>query len=241
MNKLVLKLLLLLAVLFFAIWQLPSSVKFQLFGELIHKVDAEQKLVALTFDDGPTPHYTAGVLQLLELYQVKATFFVTGAETQRYMTQAKQIVAAGHQLGNHSWSHQRMVFMSLDEINREIEGTDQQIRAAGYQGDILFRPPYGKKLVLLPWYLAKTDRTSIMWDIAPETFDEETEDPQTMAAQVLEQVQPGSIVLLHLMYKNREASRAALPIIIKGLKAKGYTMVRLSDLLAAQKQATVEH
>ena len=241
MNKLVLKLLLLLAVLFFAIWQLSSSVKFQLFGELIHKVDTEQKLVALTFDDGPTPHYTAGVLQLLELYQVKATFFVTGAETQRYMTQAKQIVAAGHQLGNHSWSHQRMVFMSLDEINREIEGTDQQIRAAGYQGDILFRPPYGKKLVLLPWYLAKTDRTSIMWDIAPETFDEETEDPQTMAAQVLEQVQPGSIVLLHLMYKNREASRAALPIIIKGLKAKGYAMVRLSDLLAAQKQATVKH
>lgn len=241
MNKLVLKLLLLLAVLFFAIWQLSSSVKFQLFGELIHKVDTDQKLVALTFDDGPTPHYTAGVLQLLELYQVKATFFVTGAETQRYMTQAKQIVAAGHQLGNHSWSHQRMVFMSLDEINREIEGTDQQIRAAGYQGDILFRPPYGKKLVLLPWYLAKTDRTSIMWDIAPETFDEETEDPQTMAAEVLEQVQPGSIVLLHLMYKNREASRAALPIIIKGLKAKGYTMVRLSDLLAAQKQATVEH
>jgi peptidoglycan-N-acetylglucosamine deacetylase len=234
MNKLVLKLLVVLVVLFFAIWKLSSSVKFQLFGELIYKVDTEQKLVALTFDDGPTPHYTAGVLQLLDLYQVKATFFVTGADTQRYMTQAKQIVAAGHQLGNHSWSHQRMVFMSLDEINRELEGTDQQIREAGYQGEILFRPPYGKKLVLLPWYLAKTHRTSITWDIAPETFDEDSEDPQTMAAEVLEQVKPGSIVLLHLMYKNREASRAALPLIIKGLKEKGYRMVTLSELLAAQ-------
>ena len=234
MNKLVLKLLLVLAVLFFAIWKLSSSVKFQLFGELIYKVDTEQKLVALTFDDGPTPHYTAGVLQLLDLYQVKATFFVTGSDTQRYMTQAKQIVAAGHQLGNHSWSHQRMVFMSLDEINRELEGTDQQIREAGYQGEILFRPPYGKKLVLLPWYLAKTHRTSITWDVAPETFDEDSEDPQTMATEVLEQVEPGSIVLLHLMYKNREASRAALPLIIKGLKEKGYRMVTLSELLAAQ-------
>lgn len=234
MNKLVLKLLLVFAVLFFVIWKLSSSVKFQLFGELIYQVDTEQKLVALTFDDGPTPHYTAGVLQLLDLYQVKATFFVTGADTQRYMTQAKQIVAAGHQLGNHSWSHQRMVFMSLDEINRELEGTDQQIREAGYQGEILFRPPYGKKLVLLPWYLAKTHRTSITWDIAPETFDEDSEDPQTMAAEVLEQVKPGSIVLLHLMYKNREASRAALPLIIKGLKEKGYRMVTLSELLAAQ-------
>jgi peptidoglycan-N-acetylglucosamine deacetylase len=233
-NKLVLKLLLVFAVLFFVIWKLSSSVKFQLFGELIYQVDTEQKLVALTFDDGPTPHYTAGVLQLLDLYQVKATFFVTGADTQRYMTQAKQIVAAGHQLGNHSWSHQRMVFMSLDEINREIEGTDQQIRAAGFNGEILFRPPYGKKLVLLPWYLAKTHRTSITWDIAPETFDEDSEDPQTMAADVLEQVKPGSIVLLHLMYKNREASRAALPLIIKGLKEKGYRMVTLSELLAAQ-------
>lgn len=241
MNKLVLKLLLVVVVVFFGLWKLSSSVSFQLFGELIDKVDAEQKLVALTFDDGPTPHYTASVLQLLELYQVKATFFVTGSETQRYMTQAKQIVAAGHQLGNHSWSHQRMVFMPLDEISREIEGTDQQIRAAGYTGEILFRPPYGKKLLLLPWYLAKHQRASIMWDIAPETFDEDTEDPQQMATQVLEQVQPGSIVLLHLMYKNREASRAALPIIIKGLKAKGYTIVRLSDLLAAQKRATVKH
>lgn len=234
MNKLVLKLLLVLAVLFFVIWKLSSSVKFQLFGELIQKVDTEQKLVALTFDDGPTPHYTAGVLQLLDLYQVKATFFVTGAQTQRYMTQAKQIVAAGHQLGNHSWSHQPMVFMSLDEIQREIEGTDQQIRDAGYQGEILFRPPYGKKLVLLPWYLANTNKTSITWDIAPETFDEDSEDPQTMAKEVLEQVEPGSIVLLHLMYKNREASRAALPLIIKGLKEKGYRMVTLSELLAAQ-------
>lgn len=236
MNKLVLKLLLLLAVLFFASWQLSSSVKFQLFGELIHKVDTEQKLVALTFDDGPTPHYTADILQLLDLYQVKATFFVTGAETQRYMTQAKQIVAAGHQLGNHSWSHQRMVFMPLDEINREIEGTDQQIRAAGFEGEILFRPPYGKKLLLLPWYLAQNNRASIMWDIAPETFDENSEDPQTMATEVLEQVKPGSIVLLHLMYKNREASRAALPLILKGLKEQGYRMVTLSELLAAQEQ-----
>lgn len=234
MNKLVLKLLLVVIVVFFSLWKLSSSVTFQLFGEFIHKVDTEQKLVALTFDDGPTPHYTAGVLQLLDLYQVKATFFVTGADTQRYMTQAKQIVAAGHQLGNHSWSHQRMVFMALEEINREIEGTDQQIRAAGYQGDILFRPPYGKKLVLLPWYLAKTNRTSVTWDIAPETFDEDSEDPQTMAAEVLDQVEPGSIVLLHLMYKNREASRAALPLIIKGLKEKGYRMVTLSELLAAQ-------
>jgi len=218
----------------YGLWQLSSARSFQLFGELIYQVDTEQKLVALTFDDGPTPHYTAGVLQLLDLYQVKATFFVTGSDTQRYMTQAKQIVAAGHQLGNHSWSHQRMVFMSLDEINRELEGTDQQIREAGYQGEILFRPPYGKKLVLLPWYLANTHRTSITWDIAPETFDEDSEDPQTMAAEVLEQVKPGSIVLLHLMYKNREASRAALPLIIKGLKEKGYRMVTLSELLAAQ-------
>ena len=88
--------------------------------------------------------------------------------------------------------------------------------------------------MLLPWYLANTHRTSITWDVAPETFDEDSEDPQTMATEVLEQVEPGSIVLLHVMYKNREASRAALPLIIKGLKEKGYRMVTLSELLAAQ-------
>lgn len=234
-NKPWLKFALVLAVTVIGLWQLSNSTRFQLFGDLIYQADTSEKLVALTFDDGPTPHYTASILQLLELYQVKATFFVTGADTQRYITQAKQIVTAGHQLGNHSWYHNRMVFMSLDDIRREIEGTDQQIRAAGFEGEILFRPPYGKKLLLLPWYLAQSSRTSVMWDIAPETFDEASEDPQTMATQVLEQVQPGSIILLHLMYKNREASRAALPLIIKGLKAKGYKMVRLSELLAAQK------
>lgn len=218
-----------------AAWQLSSSRHFQLFGDLIHRVDTDQKLVALTFDDGPTPHYTAGILQLLELYQVKATFFVTGAETQRYMTQAKQIVAAGHQLGNHSWFHNRMLFMSQEDIGREIEGTDQQIREAGFQGEILFRPPYGKKLVLLPWYLAKSNRTTLMWDIAPERFDMQSEDAAAMAAEVIEQVQPGSIVLLHLMYKNREASRVALPLILQGLKQQGYRMVTVSELLAAQK------
>ena len=234
MNKWLLKLVLLCLATSYGLWKLSASTECQLFGELVHKVDTEQKLVALTFDDGPTPHYTADILRLLELYQVKATFFVTGAEIQRYMTQAKQIVAAGHQLGNHSWSHQRMVFMSLEDINREIEGTDQQIRAAGFDGEILFRPPYGKKLLLLPWYLAQNNRTSIMWDIAPETFDGSPDDPQTMAEEVLAQVQPGSIVLLHLMYKSGDASRAALPIIIKGLKDKGYRMVTVSELLTTQ-------
>lgn len=229
-----LKLILVLLVTFISLSQLSSSRQIQLFGELVDKVDTKQKLVALTFDDGPTPHYTAGILQLLELYQVKATFFVTGAETQRYMTQAKQIVAAGHQLGNHSWFHNRMLLMSLDEISREIEGTDQQIREAGFQGDILFRPPYGKKLVLLPWYLADTDRTTVMWDLEPESYGDIAGDPQAIATYVLENVRPGSIILLHLMYKSREASRAALPLIIQGLRAKGYRMVTVSELLAAQ-------
>jgi peptidoglycan/xylan/chitin deacetylase (PgdA/CDA1 family) len=222
----------------YGLQQLASSTEFQLFGQLISKVDTEQKWVALTFDDGPTPHYTAEIVQLLAEHQVKATFFVTGAEIQRYMTQAKQLVAAGHQLGNHSWSHPRMLFMSLANIQREIEGTDQQIRAAGYQGEIYFRPPYGKKLVLLPWYLASSNRTSISWDIAPETFNPTTENAGQMAAEVLQQVQPGSIVLLHLMYKSREASRTALPLIIQGLKQQGYQMVTVSELLAAQNRSS---
>ena len=236
MNKLVLRLLLVVVVVFFGLWKLSSSVRFQLFGELIDKVDTEQKLVALTFDDGPTPHYTAGILQLLDLYQVKATFFVTGTETQRYMTQAKQIVAAGHQLGNHSWSHQRMIFMSLDEIQREIEGTDQQIREAGYQGEILFRPPYGKKLFVLPWYLAQQQRKTIMWDLEPETDPTLAAGAQAMANYVIEHTRPGSIVLMHLMYQSRQSSREALPLIIRGLKQKGYRFVTVSELLAMQAQ-----
>lgn len=225
-------LLLLLLAVATGLYKWMNASTYQAFGELVHSVDTEEKVVALTFDDGPTPEHTEDVLALLGEADVKATFFVIGSDLEENMEAGEKLVQAGHELGNHTYSHQRMIFKTPSFIETEIEKTDALIRQVGYEGDIHFRPPNGKKLLLLPWYLDQHDRTTITWDLAPEDFPEHTADPQVMTERVLEGVKPGSIILFHVMYDSREASREALRATIDGLKEQGYRFVTVSELLA---------
>lgn len=222
---------LLVLIVALGLWQVSKARTFQFFGELVARMDRADAVVALTFDDGPTPQYTEEVLALLAARDVKATFFVTGREAETNFAQTSQIVAAGHELGNHSYSHPSLLLKSPARIRDEIERTDAVIRRTGQQSPIYFRPPFGKKLFILPWYLAQTERTTIMWDVEPESYAEVAQKANLIAAHVLERVQPGSIVLLHLMYDSRVESRKALPLIIDGLRARGYQFVTISELL----------
>ena len=126
------------------LWQLSKMRSYQLFGEIVSSVDTHEKVIALTFDDGPTAAYTNEILAILDQYGVKATFFVIGREVEENPEYARSIVEAGHELGNHSWSHPNMSLLSLDRIADEIERTDAAIRAVGYEGELHFRPPFGK-------------------------------------------------------------------------------------------------
>ena len=212
--------------------QISRSRTFQLFGELIPRVNTTQKVVALTFDDGPTPEATDQILAILNEAQIKATFFVIGAELEQNLEQAKKIVSAGHQLGNHSYSHVRMMLVTPSFVKQEIETTDKLIRDAGYQGEIFFRPPYGKKLLALPYYLSKTGRRSVTWDVEPESYPEIDANADKITEHVLSKTQPGSIIILHVMYPNRRESMKAVKKIVDGLKAQGYSFKTVSELLA---------
>lgn len=223
--------LFLLAALAVGLWQLSKMRTFQLAGTLISRVPTSDPLIALTFDDGPTPEYTDEVLSTLNKFNIPATFFVTGRETEQHMWAAKRIVGAGHELGNHSYSHQEMILKSTDFIREEIERTDKAIRKAGYRGPIYFRPPYGKKLLMLPWFLKQQGRATVTWDIEPESYDRISSSPLTIADYIERQVQPGSIILLHVMYESGENSRKSLPIFIRNLKRKGYRFVTVSELI----------
>lgn len=231
MKKLLVIITTLLAIIY-GLWQLSSAPSFQLFGELVQRVETSEKVIALTFDDGPSKRYTDEVLALLAAEQVTATFFVTGMEASQNIEQTRQLVAAGHQLGNHSYSHPRMVLLSPSAIASEIEQTDAAIRAAGFNGDILFRPPYGKKLLMLPWYLQQQNRLTVMWDLEPESDQALAKEARAMADYVINNAKPGSIVLLHVMYQSRQTSRDALPLIIQGLKQQGYRFATVNELLA---------
>jgi peptidoglycan/xylan/chitin deacetylase (PgdA/CDA1 family) len=215
----------------YGVWQLSRSRDFQLFGRIVPRVETREKVVALTFDDGPTPEYTQWTLDLLREKGVTATFFLIGDEVDRHPAEAKAIIAAGHEIGNHTYTHPDMTLASEAMAEEEIGKTDAAIRRAGYTGVIHVRPPFGKKLWGMPLYLAKHDRLTIAWDVEPESHDDIAADPAKIAAHVLEKTRPGSIIILHVMYPSRETSRAALPAVIDGLKARGYSFVTVSDLL----------
>ncbi len=230
MKKISVVLLIIIAILW-GFWQMSKSRNFQVAGQLISHVQNADSLIALTFDDGPTPEYTDEVLAILEKYDVPATFFVTGRETETNLQEAQKIVQAGHQLGNHSYSHQQMILKNYDFLKNEIERTDQAIKDAGYQGEIYFRPPYCKKLFLLPWVLSQRNQISVTWNIEPESIADVRDSAQKIATHVEQKVKSGSIILLHVMYDSREESRKSLPIIIENLKQKGYKFVTINELL----------
>ncbi|HKQ79202.1 MAG TPA: polysaccharide deacetylase family protein [Blastocatellia bacterium] len=214
-----------------AAFQISKSRTFQFFGDIIPRINTRQKVVALTFDDGPTPGITGEVLSILEKENVKATFFVIGADLERNLEEGRKIVAAGHELGNHTYSHKRMVLKTPSFIESEITRTDQLIRQAGYQSAIHFRPPYGKKLVLLPYFLARTKRKTITWDVEPDSYPEIAADSGKIVANALEKTRPGSIILLHVMYGGRRESLNAVNGVITGLKAGGYSFKTVSEML----------
>jgi len=170
---------------------LIKSRTFQFFGILVNHVDTDQKIVALTFDDAPG-EYTDEVLDLLASKNIPATFYTIGQSIEQHPDQTRRIVAAGHELGNHSYSHQRLIFRSPTFIKNEIEQTNQQIRAAGFTGEITFRPPHGKKLFFLPWYLYQNNIKTIMWDIEPDTYF--AGDATEITAYTLNNTKPGSII-----------------------------------------------
>jgi len=212
-------------------WKLSNARTFQLFGDLVHRVDTSEKIVALTFDDGPTPAFTLEVLKVLKEKGVPATFYLNGKDVAVSGASVRAIYADGHEIGNHSFNHKRLVFMSNEDIRSEVELSEQAIRAAGYTGPLTFRPPHGKKLFYLPYYLDSRDITTVMWDVEPEKSDEIGRDAARMTRFVGQQVRPGSIVLMHVMYQARGPSRAALPGVIDELRKQGYRFVTVSELL----------
>jgi peptidoglycan-N-acetylglucosamine deacetylase len=213
-----------------AAYRLHDSRTRQLFGELITAVPATDSVVALTFDDGPVAPHTDSILELLRREQVRATFFVIGRAVARQPELTRRIVDDGHELGNHSFSHRPLLLRSPGAIRREVESTDSLIRAAGGGPRVHFRPPYGKRLIVLPWYLAHTGRTTVLWSLEPDTW---YRDHAAMVQHVVDNVRPGAIILLHVEIGSRVEERAALPLIISELRQRGYGFVTVSELMRA--------
>lgn len=197
-------------------------------GPLATRIETNDKVVALTFDDGPTQPETDRLLRVLDDEQVKATFYLIGVEMVRQPRAIDDIVAAGHEIGNHSYTHNSLMFMAWHNLSQEIEITDRLIRSHGYAGDITIRPPFGHKLIELPAYAALHNRKIVMWDFVLGNRPDITVDDILSDAG---QVRPGSIIIMHTMYAHNKTTLDSVQPLIKQLKSQGYSFVTVSELL----------
>ena len=202
---------------------------------IVNRVDIEwmgytsQKIVALTFDDGPDPRYTPHILKILARYKVPATFFLIGSSVQLHPELVRAEIAAGHQIGNHTWSHPHLRRLSLRQIRQQLSATDRAIGKVAGVEPLFFRPPYEDLSEKILAASRASHKKIIMSTITVEHHALPT--PQQKAQRVIRMVFPGAIILAHDGRVNRTDTVAALPYIIKGLKAKGYRFVSLTEIL----------
>ena len=188
---------------------------------------SSRKRVALTFDDGPSP-FTARILDVLAARDVRATFFVEGRRIAGREALLRRMLAAGHMIGNHSFSHVNLAKADA-AARRQIDDTQAAIEGATGFTPCLLRPPFGLGSKKLLRTLSRRQLTSTLWSVNPRDF--RTPGSATIKRRVLAGVKPGAIILAHDGGGDRSQTLAAIPSIIRTLKARGYRFVTVTDLL----------
>ncbi|MGQ9779712.1 MAG: polysaccharide deacetylase family protein [Bacillota bacterium] len=189
----------------------------------------KERLVALTFDDGPDPRFTPAVLAVLHRYGAHATFFVVGSNVRRWPELLRAEVAAGHEIGNHTYSHPELYKLPRAEVEQEIADCDAVVAEVAGVVPRFFRPPY-ERLSLAVFQSAWAFGKQIVL-AGPALEHHKARTPQEMAARVLARVRPGTIILAHDGRLDRRMTVAALPLLLAELEARGYRFVTLTELL----------
>jgi peptidoglycan/xylan/chitin deacetylase (PgdA/CDA1 family) len=182
------------------------------------------KCVALTFDDGPGSQ-TPALLEMLARAHARATFFVLGEMVQKRPGALRQIVRAGHEVGDHSWSHPQLPKLSDAAVHSQVTRTAAEIRRASGVRPALMRPPYGDLSNRVRADLRKDGWPIVLWSVDP--LDWRDRNASLVTHRVLSQVHPGSIVLMHDIHPT---TVAAVPAILRELSRRGYTFVSVSEL-----------
>ncbi len=221
----------------FSLWfwwacAIPTSTFFR--PVLVHG-PRDRKQVTLTFDDGPAVIYTSQILDILREHHVPATFFVCGKNVERHPDLLRRIVAEGHEVGNHTYSHPYMFFKSRRRISNEIDRAQTVIQdVVGFRPKT-FRPPYGSRWFGLVPALRDRGMHLIQWSATGYDWKK---DATGITRSALKEIRPGAVMLLHDGREalegpavDRSATVEALSKIIAGARQKGYEFVPLSDFL----------
>lgn len=193
----------------------------------------DQKRIALTFDDGPDPRFTEDVLNVLNQYNVSGTFFLMGSRAIAYPEIVERINNEGHVIGNHTYFHPNLVKEAdIPTLEREVTRTENTLNDIIDYRTSLFRPPYGFLYNELVEKLAEMQYLIIGWSV--DSLDWEEDPPEVIASNVLDNVHPGAIILMHDGADwdgDRTNTIAALRQIIPALQKQGYEFVTVPELL----------
>ncbi len=193
------------------------------------RVENMDMKIALTFDDGPHPYYTDRILEILEKYNVKATFFFVGQNIENYPEAAEKVYAAGHEIGNHTYTHHRVRAMESGELISELEKCDDAIYEIDEYRTRLFRPPEGAFDDDVEMTAKSMDYSIILWSI--DTRDWEHLPPETILGNVLTNIKSGDIILMHDYIGRNSPTPEAIDMIIPALIERGYKFVTVSELV----------
>lgn len=189
--------------------------------------------VAMTFDDGPHPQNTPRLLDMLRARNIKATFYVIGGNVDRYPHIVRRIVAEGHEIGNHTYTHRKLTSLGDADVKKEMSRTEDAIvRAAGVKPRTM-RPPYGALLQRQRSSIfSDFNYPTIMWSVDPN--DWKRPGPSVVTSRILSGAHNGAIILAHDLHA---PTVDAMPGTFDGLLSNGYNFITVSQLLAQKGSA----
>lgn len=195
---------------------------------VVRRGRTSEKLIALTFDDGPNPSITPRLLDALARNDVKATFFVVGRNARAYPNLIRRIEREGHLLANHSDNHPNMARMGEPRIRRELDAVDEALAGAGQPAPAFFRPPYGAMGSALKEVCRETGRTIVLWSI--DTNDWRKPAASKMLRHILNNARPGDVVLMHDIHPQ---CVEIIDPLAEAMREAGYRFVLLDELFGA--------
>lgn len=223
-----------LAVLVAVLWYYLENPVSQTFGNTVTQVPIRQKVVALTFDDGPNPPYTNQIVDYLCEEHVPATFFVVGKAVEKYPAIVRKEELCGDAVGNHSWDHAHLVLESRGHLVSELKMTDTAIYRATGRHTNLFRPPFGARDFMVIQEAHRLGYEVIMWSV-PLPRDWQNPPPTVIANRVMAKVKDGGIIVLHDGNRGKPGDRkntvAATRLIVRALQQQGYKLVTVPELI----------
>lgn len=213
----------------------------QMFGPTFTGLPRGSKQIALTYDDGPNDPHTLRLLEVLARHDVRATFFLIGRHVQQRRDIAREIVKAGHIVGNHTFTHSLLIFKSAAEIRQELSSCRAALQDAIGDHSNLFRPPFGGRRPAVLRIARELELEPVMWNVTG--YDWNAPPAEVIERKVAKQMNGGDVILLHdgghkQMGVDRAQTVLATDSLIKRYKAEGYEFLNIPQMMSKTKVRT---